>query len=351
MYKKTVFGQLEDGREVMQYTLINKHGAAASLIDLGGIWTGMLVPDRDGAMADVVLGYDTIEAVLKNGGHLGEIVGRNANRIGGASFTLNGITYTLEANNGPNNLHSAPDFYRDRIWAAEVKEKETETSIAFSLESPDGDQGYPGNMSVTVTYTLTDENEFKLHYEAECDQDTICNFTNHVYFNLAGHNSGSAVEQQVWIDADVMTAADEISIPTGEMRGVKGTPMDFTIKKPIGQEIDAAYDQLIYGNGYDHNWVLNHAPGELALSAKAWDEKSGRAMEVYTDLPGMQFYSGNGLNSRIAAKDGVYYKKRDGYCFEPQYYPNAVNMPEFPCPILKKGEKYDTTTVYKILVE
>ncbi len=351
MYKKAIFDHMADGREVTQYTLVNKHGVSASFIDLGGIWTGMVVPGRDGQMADVVLGYDNAEACLKSGGHLGELVGRNANRIAGAKFTLNGVTYELLANNGPNNLHSGNDFYRDRIWAAEVIEGENETAVAFSLDSPDGDQGYPGNMSITVTYTLTDENELKLRYQAECDQDTICNFTNHAYFNLAGHDSGSAMDQLAWIDADVITAADEVSIPTGEMRSVKGTPMDFTEKKPIGRDIDADYDQLNYAGGYDHNWVLNHEPGVLALSARAWDEKSGRWMEVYTDLPGIQFYAGNGLNSGAAAKGGVYYKKREGYCFETQYYPDAVNKPEFPSPILKKGEKYDTTTIYKFGAE
>ena len=351
MYQKTPFGTLADGSEVSQYTLINHQGASASFVDLGGTWTGMIVPDKNGTMADVLLGHDTVEGCLVDGGHLGEIVGRNANRIGGAKFTLNGVTYELVVNNGPNNLHSGPDFYRDRIWAAKVTEAEQETSIAFSLESPDGDQGYPGNLSITVTYTLTDENELKIHYEATGDQDTICNFTNHAYFNLAGHDSGDAMDQLAWIDADTITAADEVSIPTGELRSVKGTPMDFTEKKVIGKDINQEYDQLTYGGGYDHNWVLNHAPGELALSAKAWDEKSGRTMEVYTDLPGIQFYTANFLGSKVLAKGGVSYGPRQAYCFETQYFPDAINKPQFPSPILRKGEKYDTTTIYKFGVE
>lgn len=351
MYRKSCFGYTSEGSEVTQYTLTNANGISASFLDLGGIWYSMLVPGRDGELADVVLGCDSAEVYQTNGAHFGEIVGRNANRIGGAKFVLNGKEYVLDANDGVNNLHSGHAYYRNRIWGVEVTEKEGETAIAFSLESPDGDQGYPGNMHITVTYTLTEENELKLHYEAVCDQDTVCNLTNHAYFNLAGHGSGSAVDQLVWIDADAMTAADAQSIPTGEVRSVKGTPMDFTKKKAIGRDISEDYDQLNLGRGYDHNWVLNHAAGQMALSAKAWDEKSGRCVEVYTDLPGIQFYTGNFLDKSIPGKGGVDYDFRAGYCFETQYYPNAVNMPEFQSPVLKKGEKYETTTIYKFVVE
>ena len=348
MVIKTSFGMLDSQTEVFQYTLKNHNGVSASFLDMGAIWTSMIVPDRSGKMGDVLLGYDTVRAYRENGGHLGEIVGRSANRIAGASFALNGKTYRLEANNGRNNLHSGTDFYRDRIWKADYSEEGN--SVSFSLESPDGDQGYPGNASICVTYTLTDENELEIHYEASCDQDTVMNLTNHAYFNLAGHGSGPAMDQKVFLDSDVITAADAESIPTGELRDVTGTPMDFRQMKPIRQEIDADYDQLNFAGGYDHNWVLNHEPGGFGLSAKAWDEASGRMMEVYTDLPGMQFYTGNGLSSVIPGKDGVLYGRREGYCFETQYYPNAVNMPQFPSPVLKKGETYDSVTIYKFLV-
>ncbi|WP_294151230.1 aldose epimerase family protein [uncultured Clostridium sp.] len=351
MYKKVKFGELSDGRNVTQYTLVNKNGLSASFLDLGGIWSSMLVPGRDGELADVVLGYDTIEACLGNGGHLGEIVGRNANRIGKAEFTLNGVTYKLEANNGPNNLHSGPDFYRNRIWDTEVTEEEDGTSITFSLLSPDGDQGYPGNARISVVYTLTEENELKIRYHMVCDQDTVANMTNHSYFNLAGHRSGSAMDQLVWIDADRYTPTDDVAIPYGELRPVAGSPMDFTVKKPIGRDIDADCEQIRFGHGYDHNWVLNHEPGKLSLSAKAWDEKSGRTMEVYTDLPGIQFYTANYLEPDIPGKEGVLYGPRQGYCFETQYYPNAVNMPDYPSPVLKEGKEYSTTTIYKFMIE
>ena len=239
------------------------------------------------------------------------------------------------------------DFYRNRIWAAEYETGINQ--VSFTLESPDGDQGYPGNASIRVTYTLTDENEVKIHYEGICDQDTIFNMTNHAYFNLAGHESGPALSQMVYIDSDAITAVDKVLIPTGEIRKVMGTPMDFSDFKPIGCDIEADYDQLKLGGGYDHNWILNHEAGVSSLAAAAIDEESGRKMEVYTDLPGVQFYTGNFLDGQVPGKGGVKYARRQGYCFETQYYPNAVNMPGFASPIVKKGEKYDTTTSYKFM--
>lgn len=351
MYKKEYFGKTPDKQQIERYTLMNRSGVSASFLTLGGIWNSMMVPDRDGRTADVVLGYDTVELCLNNGGHPGEIVGRNANRIGKAEFALNGITYKLDANNGPNNLHSGEAFYRNRIWDAEVSEEGGSTTVSFSLTSPDGDQGYPGNAKITVTYTLTEDNALEITYNLICDSDTIANMTNHSYFNLAGHSTGSAADQQVWIDADYFTPMDAESIPTGELCPVKGTPMDFTQMKPIGRDIDVDFSQLKFGSGYDHNWVLNHRIGELTLSAKAYDEKSGRLMEVYTDLPGVQFYTGNYLEAELPGKNGAAYGFRHGYCFETQYYPDAVNKPNFPSPILKEGREYKTTTIYKFLVK
>ncbi len=347
MVKQTFFGKMDDGREVSRYTLTNKNGVSASFLDLGAIWSTMLVPDRDGKLADVLLGHETVADCLTSDGHLGEAVGRNANRIGGAGFTLNGIEYKLTANDGPNNLHSGLDFYRNRIWMAEYKADVN--TVSFLLESPDKDQGYPGNAWIRVTYTLTDDDEVRIHYEATCDQDTIFNMTNHAYFNLAGHDSGSALSQLVYIESDAITAVDSVLIPTGEIRKVMGTPMDFSDFKPIGRDIEADYDQLKLGGGYDHNWILNHDAGAFSLSAAAIDEKSGRKMEVYTDLPGVQFYTGNFLDGNVSGKGGVKYGKRHGYCFETQYYPNAVNMPGFASPVVKKGDKYDTITSYKFM--
>lgn len=350
-WKKELFGTLPEGGTADRYTLTNGNGTSASFTNLGGIWLTMLAPDRDGNLADVLLGYDTPEKCLTYSGHMGEPVGRNANRIGGASFTLNGTTYTLEVNSGgKNNLHSGPDYYRNRLWDTEVEESSLGTRITFSLFSPDGDQGYPGNANIAVSYTLTDDDSIKIDYHMVADADTVANFTNHAYFNLAGHGSGPAMDQVVWMDADTFTIADETSIPTGELAAVKGTPMDFTQAKPIGRDIGADYEPLKMAGGYDHNWVLNHPEGELALSAWVEDLGSHRVMEVYTDLPGIQFYTANSLSGEQAGKDGVKYAARGGYCFETQYFPDAVNKPQFPSPFLKAGEEYKTTTIYHFTV-
>lgn len=346
-YRKEQWGVMPSGEPVSLYTLSNDNGVSASFTDLGGTWVTMYVPDRDGKLVDVVLGYDSVEAYLENPPHFGAPIGRNANRIAGARFTLNGKEYRLAANDGTNNLHSAPDLYHSRLWEAETEEGDLGTTVRFSLFSHDGDQGYPGNADITVSYTLTPDDSLVIAYHMVSDSDTVANFTNHTYFNLDGQDGGNAMGQSVWIDADAYTAADAGSIPTGEIVPVAGTPMDFTVMKEIGRDIDAAYEALILGRGYDHNWILNHAPGETALSAAAESGKTGIRMEVCTDLPGMQFYTGNFLGKGPAGKNGMIYAPRYGYCFETQYYPNAVNMPEFPSPILKAGEEYRTTTVYR----
>ncbi len=345
-WKKEAYGTLANGVQADRYTLINSNGVSASFTDLGGTWLTMIVPDREGNREDVLLGRASLEECLTLSGHMGEIIGRSANRIGNAALTINGVTYHLAANSGGiNNLHSGPDFYRDRLWDTQVEETEQGTKISFSLHSPDGDQGYPGNADIVVSYLLTEDNALRLDYYMTADADTIANFTNHAYFNLAGHDTGDVLSQKVWIDADFFTDTDENSVPTGELVPVKGTPMDFTQLKAIGQDLLENYEALVIGNGYDHNWALNHAPGELALSAKAVDEASGRVMEVYTDLPGVQFYTANSLGG--AGKDGAEYGPRSGFCFETQYFPDAVNKPQFASPILKKGEEYHTTTIYR----
>jgi len=254
-WKKEVFGTLPDGRQADLYTMANQYGASASFTNLGGIWLSMFVPDRTFQSADVLLGYDTVDKILNYPGHLGEIVGRNANRIGGASVTIDGTTYPLAVNSGSrNNLHSGPDYYRNRLWDAEIEEGPLGTKLTFSLFSPDGDQGYPGNAKIAVIYTLTPDNCMKIDYQMTTDADTIANFTNHAYFNLAGHDSGSVLNQKVWIDADCFTIADEESIPTGVLEPVKGTPMDFTTEKAIGRDIECDYEPLKFAGGYDHNW-------------------------------------------------------------------------------------------------
>ncbi len=345
------FGVMPDGETVYCYTISNEQGVSASFTDLGAVWLTMVVPDREGKMEDVVLGYDTVENIMTQPGHPGEPVGRNANRIGGGRFTLNGKTYELEINNaGKNNLHSGPDYYRNRLWETVVMETDLGTRVEFTLNSPDGDQGYPGNAEIMVAYTLTPDNCLQLDYHMVADADTIANFTNHVYLNLGGHASGCTADHTVWIDADAFTPSDETGCPNGEILPVKGTPMDFTVMKPIGQDIDADDEQLRIGKGYDHNWVLNHPKGELALCAKVEDDKSGRTMEVYTDLPGIQFYTANGFETD-KGKAGTAYHSRAGYCFETQYFPDAINKPQFDSPVLKAGEEYLTTTIYKFGVK
>ena len=342
--QKEHFGNMPDGQEVFKYTLTNKEGVSASFITLGAVWVSMAVPDREGRMADVVLGYDDVESYLQNPAHFGAPIGRNANRIGGAVITIDGVDYKLAANNGPNNLHSGPDLYHARLWECREADSAEGDRLDFFLESPDGDQGYPGNAKICVSYTLTEDSRLLLDYHMVSDKDTVANFTNHSYFNLAGHDSGEALDQEVWLNASAYTQADAVSIPTGEIVPVAGTPMDFTQMKPIGRDIEDSFEDLRIGNGFD-------APGVLSLAARARDPKSGRTMETYTDLPGVQFYTANGLKDFMPGKGGAHYGRRHAYCFETQYYPDACHKPQFPSPILKAGEEYKTRTVYRFYAE
>ena len=326
------------------YTFENKNGMVMEVTDFGAVLYSLMVPDKDGNLVDVNLGYATPEAYGKQTSGFGATIGRNGNRIGGAKFTLNGKVYELTPNNNGNNLHSGLDFYQHRMWT--VKET-TENSITLSLHSPDGDQGFPGNFDVDVTYTLTDDNELKIDYNGAADADTVINMTNHSYFNLNGHASGNILEHELWVDADAFTATDDKLIPTGEIRLVEGSPMDFREKKLVGRDIDADYDALNYAGGYDHNWCLNNN-GEFKKVIEISSGLSGITMEVYTDLPGVQIYAGNFLVAE-PGKSGTTYKKRQGICFETQHYPDAINHDNFPSPVVKKGEVYKTTTVYKFV--
>lgn len=337
------FGTTGKGEAAKLYFMENKKGMQISVSDYGAALINVMVPDKDGVLKDVVLGYDDVKGYEAGDKFFGATVGRIANRIGNAEFTLNENTYTLAKNDNDNNLHSGPDFFNQRMW--EAKEAD-DSHVVFSLHSPDGDQGYPGNVDIEVTYTLTDDNEIKIHYYAVSKEDTIMNMTNHSYFNLAGHDSGDILGQEVWLDADAFTPADEQSIPTGEILPVEGTPMDFREKKAVGRDIEQDYEALNFGTGYDHNWVLNGSGyrkvGEMSSS------ESGITMEVYTDLPGIQIYSGNFLIAE-PGKAGAVYKKRAAICFETQYYPDAVNKEQFEGPVLKAGEVYETTTAYKFM--
>lgn len=336
------FGSTSKKEEAVLYILTNENGMSASITNYGAALVKLNVPDKEGKLRDVVLGYDDVTGYEKGGGSFGAPVGRNANRIGGAVITIQDKTYELEKNDNGNNLHSGTNYYNKRIW--NVGEK-TDSKIEFVLHSPDGDQGYPGTLDMHVTYELTEDNELRLIYDAVPDQDTIINMTNHSYFNLDGHDSGNVLKELVTLDADYFTRADAQSIPTGELADVTGTPMDFRMPRALGEAIDADYEAVRLGKGYDHNWVLKNN-GKFDKVAQAVSEKSGIVMEVWTDLPGMQMYTANFLDNEHG-KNGAVYGIRDAVCFETQYFPDAVHHENFASPICKKGMPYHTVTSYK----
>jgi aldose 1-epimerase len=292
-----------------------------------------------------VLGYDTLDGYLKRNPMFGTIVGRYANRIAKAKFTLNGVEYTLARNSGENHIHGGPRGFDKQVWRAKPVSRREGVALELSYLSKDGEEGYPGNLSATVTYTLTANHELKIDYLARTDKDTIINLTNHSYFNLAG--DGDVLQHEIMINADRFTPIGAGSIPTGELREVKGTPLDFTQSKAIGARIDSQDEQMILGRGYDHNYVLNHKPGELGLAAIVYEPKTGRVMEVHTMEPGVQLYTGNNLDGSITGKGGRVYGRRTGLCLETQHFPDSPNKPQFPSAILKRGEKYQTTTIFK----
>ena len=336
------FGSTSKKEEAVLYTLTNENGMSASITNYGAALVKLNVPDKEGKLRDVVLGYDDVTGYEKGGGSFGAPVGRNANRIGGAVITIQDKTYELEKNDNGNNLHSGTNYYNKRIW--NVGEK-TDSKIEFVLHSPDGDQGYPGTLDMHITYELTEDNELRLIYDAVPDQDTIINMTNHSYFNLDGHDSGNVLKELVTLDADYFTRADAQSIPTGELVDVTGTPMDFRMPRALGEAIDADYEAVRLGKGYDHNWVLKNN-GKFDKVAQAVSEKSGIVMEVWTDLPGMQMYTANFLDNEHG-KNGAVYGIRDAVCFETQNFPDAVHHENFASPICKKGMPYHTVTSYK----
>lgn len=342
--KISSFGKLSDGREAKLITIANANGMTIELTNYGATLVSAVMPDKDGCYGDVILGYADVTDYAKNGGYLGAVIGRNGNRIGGAAFHMNGVTYELAKNENGNNLHSGPDGYDTKIW--EMKADEDSQMVEFSYHSPDMEQGFPGNFDVTVSYTLTDNNEIKISYTGKSDKDTVANMTNHSYFNLEGHDSGTILEHVLWIDADAITAVDAESIPTGELRPVEGTPFDFRKPKAIGRDIEMEDDQLKKGGGYDHNFALN-TDGTMKKIAEVTAPVSGRKMEVFTDCVGVQLYTGNFIEESWIGKDGKAYGKRAGFCLETQFYPDAVNHENFASPVLKAGDIYKTTTVYK----
>ena len=334
------FGTMPDGRAVSLYT-IRGGGLTAVISDMGATVVKLFVPDREGKLADVVLGFDKPEDYRASGTFFGAVVGRNANRVGGASFPLNGEICHMDKNdNGENNLHSGFAFYKDRLWTVA---KRSENAMTLTLDSPHGDQGFPGNARIRVTYTL-EEGTLRIAYDAVCDRDTVFNLTNHSYFNLAGHDRPEkAMDQVLMMPARFFNPADDMSIPTGEKRDVAGTAMDFRTPKAIGRDICLEEEPLKLQRGYDHNFEVYTNP-----CAVLSDPESGRTMEVHTDCPGVQFYSGNFLEGETG-KDGVSYCFRGGICLETQFYPDAVNHPEWPQPITKAGEHYRSETCYKFV--
>jgi aldose 1-epimerase len=347
--KKQAFGTTASQEAVELYTLTNANGMEARIMTYGGTVVSLKVPDRHGKLGDVVLGYETLDGYLKNSAYFGAIVGRYGNRIERARFSLNGKEYTLPKNNGENTLHGGLKGFDKVVWMAkEVKSKDG-IGLSLSYVSKDGEEGFPGNLSVTVVYTLTNNNELKIEYTATTDKATVVNLTHHSYFNLAGE--GGILNHELMIDASRFTPVDSGLIPTGELRSVKGTPMDFTQATVIGARIDQQDEQLTLGRGYDHNWVLNNRTGSLALAARVYEPGSGRVMEVSTTEPGMQFYSGNFLDGSITGKGGQVYKQRYGLCLETQHFPDSPNKPGFPSTVLKPGQKYKTTTIYKFSVK
>jgi aldose 1-epimerase len=327
------------------YTLTNASGVEAKILNYGGTLVSLKVPDRQGKLGDVVLGFPTPEGYLKNGPFFGTLVGRYGNRIAKGRFSLNGKEYKLAQNNGENHLHGGIKGFDKVVWKAQEIKGKTGVGLKLTYLSKDGEEGYPGNLTVTVVYTLTDKNELRIDYTATTDQDTVVNLTHHSYFNLAGQ--GSILNHEMMINADKFTPVDQGLIPTGELRSVKGTPMDFTKPTAIGARIDQPYEQLTFGKGYDHNYVLNGAKGKLNLAARVYEATSGRVMEVYTLEPGVQFYTGNFLDGSIRGKDGQVYNQRYGFCLETQHFPDSPNHPKFPTTVLRKGRRYATTTIYK----
>lgn len=342
---KASFGTVPGGGAVDVYTLTNAKGVEIRAITYGARITSLRVPDRTGRFGDVVLGFDNLDGYLKDNPFFGAIVGRYGNRIARGQFTLNGQTYKLATNNGPNHLHGGEKGFDKVVWTAEPLA--TGIGVAFSRTSPDGEEGYPGNLKVLVTYTLTDTNELVVEYHATTDKATPVNLTQHSYFNLSGDMSADVLGHELTIDADRYTPVDATLIPTGELAPVQGTPFDFRKPTVIGARIDQPHEQLKFGRGYDHNWVLNRNGEGLQRAARLVDPKSGRALEVSTMEPGMQFYAGNFLDGTITGKGGRVYKQRTGLCLETQHYPDSPNKPNFPSSILQPGREYRTRTVFR----
>jgi len=353
------FGMTHRGEAVSLYTLKNAHGMQAKVLDYGGIIVSLRVPDRNGRLDDVVLGFDSLGDYERGSPYFGAIIGRYGNRIARGRFTLDGRTYTLATNNGPNHLHGGVRGFDKVIWSVTPFQRSDSVGLVMNYTSPDGEEGYPGTLRATVTYTLTDKNEFIFDYQATTDRPTPVNLTQHSYFNLAGDGKGDILGHVVTLNADRFTPVDSTLIPTGEVKSVAGTPFDFRTSTAIGARIDRNDEQLRYGRGYDHNFVLNKGgrggkggiEGDVTLAAHVYEPTTGRVMEISTTEPGLQFYSGNFLDSTLRGKQGVVYGRRSGFAMETQHFPDSPNKPAFPSTILRPGEEYRSRTIYRFGVQ
>jgi len=345
---KDDFGITPEGHDAFLFTLKGDK-IEARITNYGGAVTSIVVPDRDGNARDVVLGYETLAEYVNNSRYLGALIGRFANRIDEGKFTLNDVTYQLVQNNGPNHLHGGIKGFDKVVWQASETVEEGNAVLRLRYSSKDGEEFYPGNLDVDVTYTLSDNRELRIDYRAVTDKTTIINLTNHSYFNLAG--SGTILDHEITLNADAFTPIGPSLIPTGEIRDVDQTPMDFRSPSAIGARIDDAYDQLSFAGGYDHNFVLNDFTGLQRHAATVYEPESGRTLEVLTTQPGIQFYSGNFFDGTIKGKGGVAYEKRSGFCLETQHFPDSPNHPQFPTTVLEPGDKFRETTVFRFGVE
>ena len=349
---KESFGKTEAGENIDIYTLRNANGVETRITNYGGIVVSLKVRDRNNKFDDVVLGFNDLSDYLtKNNPYFGAIIGRYGNRIGKARFKLKGVEYKLAANNGENTLHGGLKGFDKVIWTGRSIQTQTGPAVVLTYTSKDGEEGYPGNLRVRVTYTLTNKNELKIDYWATTDKDTVNNLTHHSYFNLLGEGNGTILDHQVRINADRFVPTDDTAIPTGELKRVANTPFDFLKATSIGARIEDPDEQLKFGRGYDHTWVINGRPGTLRLAASAYESSTGRYMEVWTTEPGMQFYTGNYLDGTLTGKIGKLYERRSGFCFETQHYPDSPNQPSFPTTTLRKGAIFRSTTIYKFSVK
>ena len=353
---KAEFGKTPGGQAVEIYTLHNARGAEARIITYGGIVQSLRVPDKHGKLGDVVLGFDTLDgytrdAYVTNCPYFGALIGRYGNRIGGAKFTLEGQTYTLAANNGANSLHGGLKGFDKVVWTGKPSVGIHGPQLVLAYVSKNGEEGFPGNLEVTAIYTLTEDNALKLEYTAKTDRPTVVNLTHHSYFNLSGQGNGDILSDLLYINADKTTPVDSSLIPTGDFADVTNTPFDFRTPTAIGARINDPNPILQYGPGYDHNWVVNKPLGAFGLLARVVDPKSGRVLEVSSDEPGVQFYTGNFLDGSFTGKEGKVYQRHFAFCLEPQHYPDSPNKPNFPSVELKPGELYHNTIEYKFSVE